>query len=99
MSDEELQLNAQRTDLLASILGYNELAKEAESWGEKIYLRFARDKCVELYKELGGELDLSGSTPLIVVNTRFPCLALTREDVELMRKAIEEFDAREAKIG
>lgn len=77
--------------LLALVFGYNELAKTAQSLGEKVFLRLARDAAEEDYRALGGELDRTNEEVVVTIN-EFPKIAFTAKDIDLMRKAVEEHD-------
>lgn len=90
MSAEE---NARRWDALARIVGYNELAREAKTLGEKVYLRLARDEARRQYQSLGGEVRDTGPEPEVVVGTRPPFVVMSAADVELMRAAVAQWDA------
>lgn len=84
-------------DALARLVGYNELARGAETLGERMYLRLARDEARRAYEGLGGRVeDAPADAPVAVVPTRPPFLVLSDADVELMRKAVAEHDARRA---
>ena len=95
-SDEEVLANAQKWDLLARVVGYNELVKKAETLGEKMYLRLARDSALAKYASLGGKYDVEQDEPVLVVQTRPPFLMLSDADMKLMREAVEEYDQRAA---
>lgn len=91
--DETSEKNAARWDALARLVGYNELARDAKTVGEKLYLRLARDVAEESYVALGGQVKRSETGEEIVVPTRPPFIILGPDDIELMRKAVVEYDA------
>lgn len=92
MSD--MMKNAELWDALARLVGYNELARNAKTVGEKMYLQLARDEAQKVYEGLGGKIDLKASPPEIVVQTSPPFIALDAEDIALMREAIDAFDQK-----
>lgn len=94
--DDEIQ--AQRVQHIALVIGYNELAKQGQTLGEKLYYRLFRDHSEEAFIKMGGhkiltrddgicEIDVPGHTPHIV---------FTASDIELMRAAVAEHDAKKA---
>ncbi len=93
MSD--MTKNAELWDALARLVGYNELARNARTVGEKMYLRLARDEAQKVYESLGGKIDLKATPPEIVVQTSPPFIALDAEDIDLMREAIRAYEARD----
>jgi hypothetical protein len=97
MNTEEI---AARWDALARLVGYNKLVEDAQTLGERMYLRAARDAAREAYVRHGGEVHYEGDMqPIIVVNSRPPYIALSDEDIELMRAAVVERDAFHASMG
>jgi hypothetical protein len=92
-ADSEADQNAKRWDCLALLMGYNELAKDATTLGAKMYLRMGRDVAHKRYEELGGQIDITVTPPLVIVDTRPPWVALTQRDVDLMREAVADYDA------
>jgi hypothetical protein len=95
-SDQEILENAQKWDLLARVVGYNELVKTAETLGEKMYLRLARDSALAKYASLGGQFDVEQDEPVLIVQTRPPFLVLSDDDMKLMREAVAAHDERVA---
>ncbi len=91
--DETSEKNTARWDALARLVGYNELARDAKTVGEKLYLRLARDMAEEAYVALGGQVKRSETSEEIVVPTRPPFIVLGPDDIELMRRAVIEYDA------
>jgi hypothetical protein len=88
--------NAKVTHLLALILGHNELAKQAVSLGEKMYHRLACEQYAEAVRELDHKFVISESEPkLVTLGTERASVNLYPRDIELMRKAIAEYDAKE----
>jgi hypothetical protein len=92
-TDDQLS-GALRWHALARVVGYNELAKDAQTLGEKVYLRLARDEARKDYERLGGEIQDTGPEPVIVVNTRPPFVVMSDADIELMREAVAAHDAQ-----
>jgi len=59
---KEMTENASRWYYLALAHGYNELARKAETLGEKVYCRLGRDQAEEAYKQLGGQIERTGES-------------------------------------
>ncbi len=96
MGDEQTR-NAELWDALARVVGYNELCKSSQTVGEKMYLRLARSEAEKEYTKLGGEVVYHNDVPIITVATRPPFIALTENDLALMRAAVAEYDLRKEK--
>lgn len=93
-TDLELQENAARWSLLALVWGYNELAKIAETLGEKVYLRLARDHAEDEYRRMGGKITRSAEEkePALVLTQHAPHIIFYERDIELMRAAVQAHD-------
>jgi hypothetical protein len=87
--------NAARWHALATMFGYNELTKRAQTLGEKVYCRLGRDQAEENYKKLGGELtrEIDDSRVVLVLTEHMPHVTFRDKDVELMRAVVRKFDA------
>ena len=100
MSDKitkKQQRDVQRTSWLATILGYNELAKTAPTLGEKIYYRLALGRARDRYIKLGGKLEMTkdeGDFVLVLDSETRPHINFKATDIELMRQAVAEYDAK-----
>lgn len=97
MSEEEgtkTEKNAELWMALGTLIGLNQLANEAKTLGEKIFLRLARDHVKAEYIKLGGQINEQSDPPEIIVPTRPPFVALSPEDIELMRAAVAEYDEK-----
>ena len=83
---------------LALLFGYNELVKQAASLGERVAMRYMRKELeVSLEKDPvpGVELKVTHEGTIICTLTRhMPAIELFESDIELMRKAVAEFDER-----
>lgn len=94
MTDEE-RARLQRWDSLALVWGYNEMAKEAGSLGEKVFCRMARDAAAEQLRALGVEVKLTpGSPTVMTLGERPPFITFQAADIEAMRAVVAEFDAK-----
>ena len=94
LSPEEKR-RGEQFGLLALIIGYNELAKKVERLGEKVYCRLLIQKFHEEYIAHGGVLEMKeGEQVLVTLRESPPHILLYPRDIELMRKAIAEHDAR-----
>lgn len=87
----------ERWTAVALCYGFNELAKQAKNLGEKVYFRMRRDSAEKLFIELGGQKFIT-SEPAIAtldVGLPMPCIEFRAQDIELMKKTIAEFEARQ----
>lgn len=95
MSDD-LDSDHARWGAAALCIGYNELVKQAKTLGEKVYFRTCRNLAEEEFVKRGGNrfVRTAGET---VLKLDQPMLAVEFEarDIELMRKAVSTFDARQ----
>lgn len=82
---------------IAIVKGMNELAREAETLGEKTFFRLFRDKAQKHAAELGIEFQMNYN-PIVVVlpGQMHPEITFYEQDIELMRHAVAEWDARPA---
>lgn len=90
--DPGVRENVDRWQLLALVYGYNELAKKAETFGEKVYFRVARDVHEAELKKFGCEIQRTGDTGpvVLVLDHRMPHVQLEERDLGLMRSAVEQ---------
>ena len=96
MSENDHMGTAVRWDALAAIIGFNELATNAKTLGEKVYFRMARDAAEKRYASLGGELNKSSVGPTILTIGPGPFIEFAERDIELMRDAVAKFDKKKA---
>ena len=89
--------NVKRWDSIALWIGYNELAKQAVTLGERVFCRMARDTWEDEYVKLGGVIDrktqIAGDV-VVTLRERPPHIILREGDIELMRAAVAAFDAK-----
>lgn len=93
-TDDEVKILDQWT-AIAIVKGMNELAREAETLGEKTFFRLFRDKAQKHATELGIEFQMNYN-PIVVVlpGEMHPVITFYEQDIELMRSAVAEWDAR-----
>ncbi len=84
---------------LATIHGFNEMARMATSLGEKVFCRLARNEAEDVYKKLGGQIDRSSLPVVLTLPCHQPTVELTASDVGLMRKYIADLDAKRLAEG
>lgn len=96
MSEDEHMMTARKWDALASIIGFNELATNGKTLGEKVYFRISRDAAEKRYASLGGELNKSSVGPTILTIGPGPFIEFAERDIELMRDAVAKFDKKKA---
>lgn len=90
------QQNAMTWVAAAQAIGFNEIAKQVSTLGEKIFARLARDEAYARFLELGGQPFIaSEESPLVLTLTISNLqVRLHERDIDLMRAAVEEHDAR-----
>lgn len=78
----------------AYCLGYNELAKQAQSLGEKVFFRLARDSAVKAFVELGGVSPFAEEPTILELELpdAMPRIKFRAQDIELMRAAVQQWD-------
>jgi hypothetical protein len=85
--------NASKISLLALVIGYNELAKQADVLGDKVWYRLAREDALKRLREAGGDLEVTPGDKVILTLQEYPVrVAFTTADIELMRKAVADYD-------
>ncbi len=94
--EKKQRLIAKQWHYLALVVGYNELAKHKENTlGELTYLRMGRDHAEAEYTRLGGAGSIDRSAKPIAILTDRPLhIVFTEKDIELMRAAVAEYDAK-----
>lgn len=80
---------------IAMVYGYNDLARQHDRLGDKVYFRIMRDMASAEMERLGGQpiLQQDGKT-ILKLGTRPPFIEFTERDIELMRAAVAEYDGR-----
>jgi hypothetical protein len=93
---EDSDRNARLNNLLAQVIGYNELAKLAKVLGEKVYYRLFRDHAEEQYIKMGGQKLFSREDGVCEINHPgpMPHIIFSAADIEMMRKAVAEHDTK-----
>jgi hypothetical protein len=97
--EEAVEKGHRRWMQCALVFGYNELAKEAKTLGEKVCFRMARSHAHDLLLELGGRVEMQGEAEILVLPDPMPRIAFAARDVEFMRRSVLEFDYESAKNG
>jgi hypothetical protein len=92
--EQDLVMTARKWDALASIIGFNELATNGRTLGEKVYFRMSRDAAEKRYAALGGELNKSSVGPVVLTIGPGPFIEFAERDIELMRAAVAAFDKK-----
>ena len=83
--------------MAALMLGYNQLAKEQDVLGSKVFCRLARDAARKSFLELGGTLESETRDEVILrLDAHVPHVEFGARDIELMRKCVTEHDAKAA---
>jgi hypothetical protein len=81
----------------AAVLGFNELAKMAETFGEKVYFRLRRDAAELEYLDCGGKRFLVADETLLEIPAGHRLwIRFTKDDIEMMRTTVAEYDAKAA---
>lgn len=84
-----------RWSAAALCYGYNELAKQAKTLGDKVYFRIARDAAEQQFIALGGNKFVKEPDAIaeLVVPDCMPRVRFSAADIELMRSEVAEHDA------
>lgn len=81
---------------LATMLGYNELAKLAKTLGEKVYFRLLRGVMQDQFVKRGGNADVFAEeehiVEIAVPYANMPHIRFRKQDIELMRDAVYKHD-------
>lgn len=91
--DDAGMADARRIHAAALMHGYNHLATEAPSFGAKVYMRMGRERARREFEALGGEVRETAQAVTTVL-TNPPFAVMTDRDIELMRAAVAERDAK-----
>ena len=99
-SSEELELSADEQRLfeqwqaIALVHGMNELVKLGETLGEKTFFRLFRDKAEQHCAALGIHFQLEHNPVVLTLpGTMRPDFVFYEQDIELMRKAVADWDS------
>ena len=81
---------------VALVFGYNELARRAETLGEKAFYRMARERANEDAEKLGVGVDIGDTVTVLTLPGGPPHIVFRDVDIELMRCTVAEHDAKES---
>lgn len=74
---------------IAMVIGYNELARTAQTLGERIFFRLARDAAEGVAREMGAQIERTEDPERVVVTlSERPRIELRERDLDLMRAAL-----------
>lgn len=100
LSEEDLRLHKYWV-ALATMLGFNELAKLGKTLGEKAYFRLLRDNVSEQFIAAGGNADVFAKEESVVEiqvpYSNAPFIKFRAQDIELMRDAVHAHDIERRK--
>lgn len=82
---------------LALMLGYNELANDSKTLGERVYARLLRDHFKEVCVKMGVELKEDDDKIVLVLGEAAPFIIFRERDIERTREAVAEHGARKSK--
>lgn len=87
---------ARAWDAIARMHGYNEMSKLAKTLGERTYCRMCCDAACEEARSLGAEITRTqvGGQVVFEIHEASPSIAFRESDIEMMREAIRDFDAK-----
>jgi hypothetical protein len=90
---------AEAWDAIARMHGYNEMAKEAKTLGQRVYCRMARDAACEEAKQLGADITRTevGGDAVMTIDEVAPHIVFKADDIEMMREAVRVFDLEHPK--
>lgn len=78
--------------LIAQVFGFNELAKQQDTLGRKVFCRLARNSAERKLQGLGVKLEVSQDKVVLVLSDYVPHIEFTEKDLDLMRKEIASRD-------
>ena len=97
MSKAEARKDAEAWHHVAVVRGYNELAKEAKTLGEKVYFRLARDHAEGEAAKAGVKINrVDQGNVILEMTTAPPFITFHERDIEFMRAAVAAFDKARA---
>lgn len=80
----------------AQMLGFNQLAKEQKTLGQKLFCRIALNVARKRFFELGGQCNITDPETVLVLDDHVPHIELKTTDIELMRKFLADYDKEHA---
>jgi hypothetical protein len=89
--------DAESLGLIATVFGFNELAKQSKTLGEKVFFRML---CQKFHKDLESKgVKISILEDNIVLTVHFGNVGFTfyEKDIELMRQTVAEWDKNHEK--
>lgn len=78
---------------IAAMRGFNEMAREAETLGERVFFRVARADCERRLQEMGIDTNLVHDATVLRLPYDRPEINFTENDVALMREFLARHDA------
>ena len=91
--------NVLLSDCSARILGYNELARLSTTLGERVYNILNREAAIEDFRALGGTLEVQRGVNVFTLPLGPTHVTFSEKDIELMRLAVAEYDAKHPPQG
>jgi hypothetical protein len=96
--DVEMLKNATIAHYLALVFGHNEVAKQVETLGEKLYHRARSEQYVKELHKLGQAFEVTQpEAVLLTLTAGRMAINLYPRDIELMRQAIRDYDEQNKK--
>jgi hypothetical protein len=95
VSDDRIEL----WNMAALALGYNELAKQQTTLGQKTFCRLLRDKADKKCQELGASLVITADETILTLHDCVPEIKFRATDIELMRACVAAHDANASAKG
>lgn len=86
--------NIEKWCLIAQVLGFNELAKQQDTLGRKVFCRLARNSAERKLQGLGVKLEISHDKVILTLSDYVPHIEFTEKDIELMRKEVARRDIK-----
>ena len=90
--EEKHKRDADIAFLIAGVYGFNQLASEAETLGEKLYYRLMREELIKHFTDAGGKIDVTREPAVLMMEGWRPYMNLTVSDEAQMRKYIQDQD-------
>lgn len=92
MGEKDKEEFARQWQKVAMVYGFNELANQAKTLGEKVFFRMARDTVEDALVEEGFEVLKRDQTILQLPFPGPPFIRFTEKDIELMRETVKQYD-------
>ena len=80
--------------LAAQVIGFNELAKQQETLGQKVFCRLARNSAEAELRKLGVQWEITQDKVVLTLKDHVPHIEFTDNDIELMRAEVARRDQR-----